>query len=298
MRILIAGASGLIGSALKKEAISRGHTIATLGRSTKNGADSFHWDPNKGLIQKECLNDVDVVINLAGENIASSIWTQAKKNSIKNSRIDATKLLVETLRSNSHQVSTLINASAIGFYKSSDLEQNETSEAGTSFLSSVCTEWEQEANKAKELSIRIALPRIGIVLSKKGAALEKMILPFKLCLGGMLGSGNQFWSWISLQDVVSSLLFIAENRSLEGPINLCSPNAVRNKDFTKALGQALSRPTIFNVPSFLLKLILGEMADELLLASMKIVPNKLLSAGHDFIDPDLQDFLKKELGKS
>jgi len=295
MKILIAGASGLIGSELKKEAESRGHIVSTLGRSKNNIPGSFYWNPEKTIIQEECLENIDIIVNLAGDSIASGRWTQAKKESIRHSRISSTQLIVATLTANKHKVSTLINASAIGYYKSSNLVQDETSKPSNSFLSSVCVEWEGEASKAEDLGIRVALPRIGIVLTKKGAALQKMLLPFKLCLGGKLGDGNQYWSWISLRDVVESLLFIAENQGLKGPINLCSPSPVTNQEFTKNLGKALSRPTVFSVPSFILKLILGEMADELLLSSLKIVPAKLLSAGYKFKNEKLLEFLNSEL---
>ncbi len=295
MKILIAGASGLIGSELKRFAISRGHTVNTLGRTSNSYPDSFEWDPSKGEIDTNCLVGVDTIINLAGENIASGLWTASKKERILTSRINSTRTIVDALRSPTHQVTTLINASAIGYYKTGPAPQDESAEAGNDFLSTVCKEWEKEANKARELGIRVATPRIGIVLSKHGATLKQMLLPFKLGLGGKLGDGKANWSWVSLKDAVTSIMYVAENEILEGAINICSPQAVSNEEFTKTLGRTLSRPTFFNIPEKLLKFILGEMADQLMLADLVIVPKKLSDARYIFKDKDLEIFLKAEL---
>lgn len=295
MNILIAGASGLIGQALKKEAESKGHTVSTLGRSATGRVRSFTWDPDNNFIDKEAFKNVDTIINLSGDNIANGRWTKEKKEKILSSRINSTSLLVESLKSIEHKVTTLINASAIGYYQSSLETQDEDSKPGTGFLQEVCKAWETEANRAKEIGIRVVTTRIGVVLSKNGGALQKMLLPFKLGLGGPLGNGTQYMSWISLSDVVRSFIFIAENINISGPVNLCSPNPSTNLEFTKTLGKALKRPTIFNAPSFILNLILGEMAESLLLSSSRIVPNKLHQAGFIFKNPNLLEYLKTEL---
>ncbi len=295
MNILIAGASGLIGQALKKDAESKGHTISTLGRSATGQERSFKWDPDNNFIDKESFKDIDTIINLSGDNIASGRWTKEKKEKILSSRINSTSLLVESLKFIEHKVTALINASAIGYYPSSLETQDEDSKPGTGFLQEVCKAWETEANKAKEIGIRVVTTRIGVVLSKNGGALQKMLLPFKLGLGGPLGNGTQYMSWISLSDVVKSFIFIAENINISGPVNLCSPNPVTNLEFTKSLGKALNRPTIFSAPSFMLNLILGEMAESLLLSSARIIPNKLQQAGFKFSNPNLLEYLKTEL---
>jgi uncharacterized protein (TIGR01777 family) len=295
VNILIAGASGLIGRALKKQAELQGHIVSTLGRSASGHKGSFKWDPDNNFIDKEAFKDVDTIINLSGDNIANGRWTKEKKEKILSSRIKSTSLLVESLKSIEHKVKTLINASAIGYYPSSLETQDEVSQPGTGFIQEVCKAWETEANKAKEIGIRVVTTRIGVVLSKNGGALQKMLLPFKLGLGGPLGNGTQYMSWISLSDVVKSFIFIAENINISGPVNFSSPNPVTNLEYTKTLGKALNRPTIFNAPSFILKIILGEMAESLLLSSARIMPNKLQQAGFIFNNPNLLEYLNTEL---
>jgi uncharacterized protein len=300
MKILLAGGTGLIGSGLIDAGVKKNHTFVLLGRSINSMSkknyppevETRKWDPASGQIEITEKEKFDAVINLSGENIASGRWTKQKKEILLASRTESTKTIVQLLNKIEHKPSVFINASAVGYYHPIEKGSiTEESVPGTKFISQICKEWEQEAKKAESLDIRCIQTRIGVVLSNKGGALEKMLLPFSLGLGGKLGSGKQYMSWISLDDVVSALLFCLENKKIKGPVNLCSPKPVTNLEFTRTLGRTLRRPVIFTLPTPILQLILGEMADQLLLASLPVVPEKLLLSGFEFKDKDLEETL-------
>ena len=242
---------------------------------------------------------MDAVIHLAGENIAEGRWNAAKKARIKDSRLIGTRKLAEQLAQSEHKPSVFISASATGFYGDTGSETiTETSAAGTGFLPEVCVEWEASTQPAEEAGIRTVHLRTGIVMSKKGGALKKMLPPFLLGGGGILGTGKQYMSWITLADMVGAIRFAMENDSLSGPVNLTAPNPVDNKEFTKILGRVIKRPTIAPLPGFAAKLIFGEMADAILLSGTKVLPTKLTEAGYSFthatLEPALQDVMNEK----
>lgn len=296
MKVLIAGSSGVIGSALAGELSNNGHTVHRLVRRTAKEPNEISWDPYNHTIDLENLEAFDVVVNLAGESIASSRWTANKKNHILTSRVEATRFLSETLSKLSKPPATLLNASAIGYYGSRGTELvNEQSLPGASFLSTVCRAWEDATQAAQSAGMRVVKLRTGVVLSLNGGALQRMIMPFKLGLGGRLGSGNQYMSWISQRDEIAAIMYCITSQSINGPVNLVAPHAVTNAEFTRILAEALSRPAIFPAPALVLKLMLGEMAEELLLGGARVTPGKLLAAGFKFQDPELKAALRNIL---
>lgn len=304
MRILIAGGSGLIGKALIKEGLKQGHKFRLLTRSRTSplpvdlsfDVDVSQWDPEKGEIDDTVFNDVDAVINLAGENIAGGRWTKNRKKALMDSRVNPTRLLVSRIKERENKPQVFLSASAIGYYRPVDKGHiNEDGDPGKLFISEICKAWEREADMPESFAIRTVKARIGIVLSKDGGALEKMLLPFSLGLGGKLGSGKQYMSWISIEDVTNAILYCLSNKKISGPVNFTSPSPVTNLQFTKTLGKVLSRPTILPVPPFALRLLLGEMADQLLLSSLPVIPEKLLLNRFEFKGKDLEEVLKIEL---
>ncbi len=281
MKILLSGSSGLIGSALKSSLINEGHEVLPLSRDFNQSID---------------FTNVDVVIHLAGENIAQGRWTKEKKAEIKNSRINNTRLLSEQIATSNHKPSLFISSSATGFYGDRlDSILDEKSSSGSGFLPEVCVEWEQSTQPAEQAGVRTVHIRTGIVLSKKGGALKKMLPPFQMGGGGILGSGNQYMSWISLEDEIRAISFIIHNSNIVGPVNLTAPNPVNNKEFTKVLGKVLKRPTIVPLPGFAAKLIFGEMADAILLTGNRVLPNKLIESGFKFNHETLEIALKNVL---
>ncbi|MEN8136139.1 MAG: TIGR01777 family oxidoreductase [Thermodesulfobacteriota bacterium] len=291
MQILISGASGLIGKEIANSLAEQGHQIVSLQR--KSAATTPYWDIENEIIELGANQKIDVVINLAGESIADGRWNQQKKAKIKNSRVKGTKLLAEYFSRANYQPKVFISASAIGFYGDrGDEKLSEESRKGTGFLSDVCYQWEGATTKAAQSGIRVANIRSGIVLSLKGGALKKMLPPFKMGLGGIIGTGKQYISWVTINDVVGIINHIIKNEALKGPINLVSPNPVTNHDFTKTLGKLLNRPTCFPLPAAMAKILLGEMAQELLLASTKVIPGKLQESGYIFKYATLQDAFK------
>ena len=278
MNILLSGSNGLIGSALKTSLENEGHNVTRLSR---NFDDPINFE------------GINAVIHLAGENIAQGRWTDAKKSEIKKSRLNGTKKLSEQLAASSHKPSIFISSSATGFYgDKEDIILDENSSQGSGFLPEVCVEWEKSTFAAEQAGIRTVHIRTGIVLSKKGGALKKMLPPFKFGGGGILGSGNQYMSWISLEDEINAIIFILNNSSLSGPINLTAPHPVNNKEFTKILGEVLKRPTILPLPSFIARFLFGEMADAILLTGNRVLPNKLIDAGFTFTHSKLDEALK------
>lgn len=295
MKILIAGSSGLVGQALIKHFEGRGDEVYRLVRS--NGQKKgILWDPAHGKINPGQIEGFDAVINLAGENIAS-YWTKAKKKKILESRVKSTETLSRCLAELKNPPKVFINASATGFYgNSGDEIVSESSPNGSGFLSQVCKEWEAAAKPAVDRGIRTVFLRTGIVLSPHGGALSKMLIPFRLGLGGVVGPGKQYMSWIALDELVHVIAFIVDNDAVVGPVNAVSPHPVTNREFTKTLGGVLHRPTIFPLPSLIAHFVAGEMADEMLLSSTRAEPKVLLSAGYKYRYPQLGPTLKELLG--
>jgi uncharacterized protein (TIGR01777 family) len=298
MNILITGASGLVGSALTLAFKNRNDTVYTLVRRPPRNTYEITWQPDDSYIDVAAIPQIDAVVHLAGESIASRRWTIKRKKSIHNSRVNGTQLLANTLAHLDHPPHTLISASAIGFYgHRADEELIEDSPPGTGFLPEVCQAWENAAQPAIGAGIRTVYPRIGMVLSARGGALGKMHLPFKLGLGGVIGSGTQYMSWVSLDDLINILLFLIDTPALSGPVNSVSPTPVTNREFTKTLGRVLSRPTLLPLPSFAARLALGEMADGLLLASTRVLPTQLQASTFIFTHPTLEPALRHFLNR-
>ena len=296
MNVLISGATGLLGSALIPELKAGGHRVNRLTRSPKS-ADDLRWDPEAGTIEGD-LEGTDAVVHLAGESIAEGRWTPEKKRRILESRRKGTRLLAEGIAGLPTPPSVMVSASAIGYYGDRGNELlTEESEPGTGFLAEVCREWEAAADPAREAGIRVVHPRIGIVLSLQGGALGTTLPIFKLGAGGKIGSGRQYWSWISLDDVAGSFFHALTNEAVSGPMNVGSPNPLTNAEYTKVLGRVLNRPTVFPVPASAARLALGEVADELLLASQRMQPARLEETGYTFRHPDLEAALRHLLGR-
>ncbi len=299
MKILVSGSHGLVGSALIKSLTIEGHEVSRLVRRERAfGSPEVEWHPNRGLIDAEHIEGLDAVVHLAGESIASGRWTDEKKRSIRESRVKGTQLLSKSLSQLSRPPAVFVSASAIGYYGDRNDELlTEESAPGDDFLAGVCVEWEEATGPAAEKGIRTVNTRFGIILDAKGGALEKMLTPFRMGIGGRVGDGKQWMSWIALDDVVSALKFIIADPSVSGPVNLVAPNPVTNGEFTKTLGRVLARPTLFPVPAFGARLAFGEMADALLLSSQKVGPNVLEGKGLLFYWPTLEPALRHVLSK-
>jgi uncharacterized protein (TIGR01777 family) len=292
MKILVTGSSGLVGTALIEEFKRAGHTVLRLMRPGSQGTsqptEGFDvlWDPATGVLGGAAVG-ADAVVNLAGAPIAGGRWTEARKKILRSSRIDSTDALVNALARMAIRPRVLISASAIGFYGDRGDEQlTETSPAGNDFLSTLAQDWEAAAMKAEAIGIRVVLTRFGIILAKNGGALPQMALPFKFGIGGKLGSGQQWMSWVAQEDTVRILRLALENSTVRGAINVVSPQPVRNADFTKELARALHRPALFSAPAFAVKLALGEMS-AMLLSSQRVLPAQLEKLGYKFVDPEL-----------
>ncbi len=309
MKVLVTGSTGLVGTAVVNTLAHGGHTVCRLvrpqsvvgGRSPfakapgeKEGFD-VAWNPATGELGGAGVG-ADAVVNLAGASIAGGRWTTERKELLRTSRIDTTRALVGALAKMNVRPHVLVSASAIGIYGDrGDEVLTEESKPGTDFLAGLAQEWEAEALKAEALGIRVVLARFGIILARHGGALAKMLLPFKLGVGGRLGSGNQWMSWVTLDDVVGILRFAIENGSVRGAVNVIAPQAVQNAEFTKVLAKTLHRPALFPAPAFALRLALGEMADALLLSSQRVVPQRLQQLGYSFLHSDLPSALKAAL---
>ncbi|MSR83925.1 MAG: TIGR01777 family protein [Candidatus Latescibacteria bacterium] len=292
MKILVTGSGGLIGAALVQSLRTQGNEVCCLKRGTTNG-DGIGWDPEAGRLDAGALEGLDAVVHLAGENIAAGRWTPERKQRILASRVQGTQLLSERLASLTRRPSVLICASAVGYYGDCGTEElGEDSPPGRGFLAGVCRAWEEAAEPARAAGMRTARLRFGMVLSAEGGALARMLPPFRLGLGGRIGSGRQYLSWISLDDAVRALGHLLDRQDLSGPFNAVSPHPCTNAEFTRALGKVLHRPAVCPVPAWALRLALGEMADELLLASTRAMPRRLLESRFRFEHPGLEDTLR------
>jgi uncharacterized protein len=297
MKVLISGATGLIGSALIPALESGGHEATRLTRSPGSSGD-VSWDPSSGTIDASRLEGHDAVVHLAGENIGEGRWTPEKKRRILESRREGTRLLAETIAGLSEPPRVLVSASAVGYYGDRGNELlREDSEPGSDFLAEVCKAWEAAADPAREAGIRVVHPRNGIVLSTEGGALARTLPIFKLGGGGRIGSGRQWWSWVAIDDIAGAYVHALTDDSVEGPVNVGSPNPLTNAEYTKVLKRVLNRPTFFPLPAPAARLMLGEVADALLLASQRVEPAKLRETGYEFRYPELEGALRHLLGK-
>ena len=295
MKILVAGASGLVGSALIPALESDGGEINRLVRSSPKG-NEIEWHPNHGQIDTTRLEGFDAIINLAGENIAEGRWTDEKKRKIHDSRVNGTHLLAEAIAKLTQRPRAFLCASATGFYGDRDDEMlDETSDSGDGFLADVCREWERATAPAAKAGVRVVNLRFGPILAREGGMLGKMLTPFKMGMGGKVGSGKQYISWVAIDDVVGAIKLALADESIHGPLNVISPNRVTNEEFTKTLGGVLSRPTVMTIPAFAARLAFGEMADEMLMVSQRVTPKKLNDAGYQFKYPELESALRHYL---
>ncbi len=298
MRIAVSGAGGLVGGALAPRLATDGHDVRRLVRGGAMRADEIAWDPARATIDSAKLDGVDAVVHLAGESIAAKRWSDAQKKRIVESRVAGTRLVAETIAKLARKPSVLVCASAIGFYgPGGDEETDESAPSGTGFLAETCRAWESAADAARAAGIRVVHLRFGVVLSGEGGALAKMLTPFKMGVGGKLGSGRQWMSWISLDDAVGAVRHALTTPSLAGPVNAVAPNPATNAEFTKSLGRVLGRPTIFPMPAFAARLAFGEMADELLLTGRRVLPRRLVATGFSFRDPTLDGALSRILAR-
>ena len=295
MKILITGASGLIGKALQRSFDHRGYQMLLATRGEPKNANQIQWSVEEGFREEDLgrLEGLDAVIHLAGENISGLRWTDEKKKAIRDSRVKGTHNVVNTLANLKEKPKVFIAGSAMGFYGDrGDEIVTESSPPGDNFLADVCREWEMESRRAEDSGIRTVLLRTSIVLSKDGGALATMMTPFKFGVGGVIGSGKQWMSWVALDEVVEIVNYAIENRELRGAVNVASPNPVTNEEFTKTLGEVLYRPTFLPLPEFAVNLVFGEMGDALLLNSTRVEPKRLQEAGYEFKFKNLKSALE------
>ncbi|MEY3370024.1 MAG: hypothetical protein RLZZ361_694 [Cyanobacteriota bacterium] len=293
MKVLITGSSGLVGSALLDFLASGGHQVFKLVRQDPLSPNEINWNPESQKIDLAKLENFDVIIHLAGENIANKRWTKSQQKKIADSRILGTRFLVDSINKLQNPPHTFISASAIGFYGDRGEEiLSENSSAGSDFLADTCIKWEQETKSFKNKSIRVVNARFGIILDPRAGALSKLLPIFWIGGGGILGNGKQWMSWIALDDVLGSLMHIINTPSISGPVNIVAPNPLKNSDFTKVLAKVMFRPALFPAPAFALRLALGKMADALLLSSTRVEPKILNETGFEFSYPDLESALK------
>ena len=303
MKVIVTGSGGLVGRALVRSLLADGHTVTRLVRGGAQqfrapGTSAVEWNPESGAVDAGALEGHDAAVHLAGEPIAEGRWDEAKKRRILESRVKGTRLLAETIAGLNEKPRVLVSASAVGFYGDRGAEVlREESASGEGFLSEVCREWEKGTLAASRAGVRVVHLRIGFVLDAEGGGLPKMLTPFKLGVGGKVGSGQQYISWITLEDLVRVTRRAIEDESLRGPVNAVAPGAVTNEELTKALGHVLGRPTILPVPTFALRLAFGEVADAVMLSSTRVEPARLKEAGFDFKDTDIEGALRHVLKK-
>ncbi len=278
--VLVTGASGLVGSRLVEALEAKGHRVIRLVRRRATGPDERLWDPKEETYDPSLLVGAEAIVHLAGESIAAGRWTEGRKQAILDSRVDTTRRIAEAIRNSPHPAKALLVASAVGYYGDrQDEVLDESSASGEGFLAEVCRRWEAAAEPAKSAQTRVLAMRFGMILDRDGGALARMLGPFSWGLGGRLGSGRQYVSWIHLEDVVAAVMFLLSEDDCQGAYNMVAPNPLRNRQLTAILGKLMGRPTILPAPAFALRLALGEMADELLLASARALPRRLQEAG-------------------
>jgi len=289
MRVLITGASGLVGRELQKSFAAKNYDMLLASRSEPADEQHIQWTVEGGFAEPEKLEGLDAVVHLAGENVSGLRWTEEKKRSIRDSRVLGTRNVVTAISKLKNRPKVFVASSAIGFYgERGDEEITESSAAGDNFLAEVSKAWESESRRAEDAGIRTVLLRTGIVLTKEGGALGTMLTPFKLGVGGVVGNGKQWMSWISMEDHIAVINYVIENENIRGAVNSVSPNPVTNEEFTKTLGEVLYRPTFLPLPEFAVSMVFGEMGDALLLASTKVLPKRLEDAGFQFKYPQLK----------
>jgi uncharacterized protein (TIGR01777 family) len=300
MQVLVTGSTGLVGSALVPFLRTEGHQVIRLVRATpRPGEAEVYWDPTTKQVATPGLEGVEAVVHLAGENIAAGRWSPEKKARIRNSRVQGTRVLCEALAQLVRPPRVLVSASAIGYYGDcGERLLQEESRPGTDFLAEVCRAWEAATAPAEQAGIRVVRMRFGIILSSTGGALAHMLTPFKMGLGGVIGTGRQFMSWITLDDVARSIHHALITEALQGPVNAVAPHPVRNHEFTKTLGRVLGRPTVFPLPAFVARALFGEMADALLLASIRVDPARLGATGYRCHYAELEGALRHVLGRA
>jgi uncharacterized protein (TIGR01777 family) len=297
MTVLVTGSSGLIGSALVTNLRADGHDVRRLVRRAPTAGDEFHWDPARHEIDDRALEGVDAVVHLAGAGIGDRRWTDDHKDLVLRSRLDGTSTLADAIARRPDRPAVLLSGSAVGFYGDTGEEAvDETAAVGQGFLAEVVRQWEAAARPAIDAGVRVVFSRTGVVLSPDGGALGKVLPLFKLGLGGRLGSGRQWMSWIALPDQIAAMRFLLDRTDIDGPVNLTAPEPVRNRDYTKAIGRALHRPTLAVVPSVALRTALGGFADEGVLVSQRVVPGRLEAAGFTFTYDDVDAALGALLG--
>ena len=298
MNVAVSGASGLIGAALVSSLEAQGHrAIRLVRRMPRPDEDALRWDPSTGVLTPAGPSVADAVVHLAGDSILGLRWTAEKKRRIRESRTTATRLLVETLTRLTNPPAVLVCASGIGYYGSrGDEVLTEDSRPGPGFLADLARDWEAATATAIARGIRVVNLRLGVVLSARGGALATMLTPFRMGLGGVIGDGAQWMSWIALDDVIGAIRHALTTDALRGPVNTVAPAPVTNADFTRTLGRVLGRPTLIPLPAFAARLALGEMADELALVSQRVMPARLLASGFAFRRPTLEDALRAALG--
>lgn len=298
MKILLSGSHGLVGSALVAFLTTGGHEVFRLVRyRPRAGSKQVYWNPATGEINSTDLEGFDAVIHLAGENIAAGPWTAKRKRAIRESRVAGTRLLSRTFLKLEHPPGVFICASAVGIYGGQGDELlSETSAAGADFLANVCKQWENAAGEASQAGIRVINTRFGMILSRKGGVLRKLLPIFRIGLAGQLGNGKQYMSWVDLDDVVGSIHYLLTQENFRGPVNITSPHPVTNREFTQIMSQVLFRPAILPVPAMAIRLVFGEMGKSLLLASQRVLPVRLIECGYNFQYPSLKASLKHQLG--
>lgn len=297
MKILVSGASGLVGSSLVTSLKTGQHEVYSLVRTRADlHSHEMAWDAHRGVVSPALLEGLEAVVHLAGESITGR-WTAEKKKHIRNSRVQGTRLLCQTLSQLQQPPAVLVCASAIGYYGNrGDEILTEQSSKGEGFLADVVEEWEEATRLAAEKGIRVVNLRFGVILSPKGGALKQMLPPFQWGVGGKMGLGTQYMSWVALEDVISIIHDVLQQPRLAGPVNVVSPHPVTNAEFTQILGRVLHRPTFLNMPAFAVKLVFGEMGEALLLSSTRVQPKKLEQIGFQFAYPDLENALQHMLG--
>jgi hypothetical protein len=297
MRILVTGASGFLGTALTRRLLLDRHEVIPLNRRPRSpGAPS--WDPATGHLDPGILTGVDAVVHLAGESIAGGLWTRARKRRIRESRVEGTTLLARTMAGLPQPPRVLVSISAVGIYGDrGDTVLGEDSPAGKGFLAEVGTAWESATRPAAQAGVRVVLPRLGIVLGPSGGMLRQLLPVFRLGLGARLGSGRQWLSWVTIADLLEALVLVIASPDLSGPINVVTPEPVTNAQFTAALAAALHRPAFLRAPAPILRLVMGQLADELLLGSQRCVPGRLVQAGFQFAHPEIGAALAALLGR-